>query len=273
MTPASGRDPHLTIRGIHHGVVGAVMFLVGLFIVLESPLRDLRFIVPAGSAGFIGLLLALDDLIQHIIQHWKKGFRSPVNKLYRKIGRGLGLFSVLVLALLLSCTDSRPPLEGVRFSAGDTTARARPIVFWGHAPVDTTLDCSGESACYHIPVNWAYNSAGRFILEAPSHRFFLAAGEVSDSIIQIYRLEWAPAGDSCFSPIGYGIIERARGAALLNFTVYGLELEDQLILWRSQPWPGYENTPDPYRCLMPVRQYLDTLGAEQAVGTRKEGST
>jgi hypothetical protein len=94
---------------------------------------------------------------------------------------------------------------------------------------------------------------------AGATRYYLAIVEDLDRQAQIYRFEWAPAPDTCFTPIAYGIVHSTvsptrAGGGLLTFTVDLQGAEGRVMIWRSHPWPGYENTPDPHHCLKPVRE-------------------
>lgn len=77
------RDPHLEARARHHGYIGAGVALLGLVGILEtaSTLRADLYL----ALGLVGVLLLVDDLFQHWIQHRRPGFRSPVNRLWARI--------------------------------------------------------------------------------------------------------------------------------------------------------------------------------------------
>ena len=78
---------------------------------------------------------------------------------------------------------------------------------------------------------------------------------------EIWRVEWCPVGDTCYNPIYYGMIPPRAGryelphSGIIHMRIFGLELGDKLMIWRSHPWPGYENTPEGRDsvCMIPVR--------------------
>lgn len=65
-------DPHHDPFEAHHGYWGAGLVLLSGF--LPSPWS---WIVLG-----LGVVLWLDDMVQHTIQIWKPGFRSPVHNLW-----------------------------------------------------------------------------------------------------------------------------------------------------------------------------------------------
>ena len=83
------RDPHLNPVQWHHGYIGAVLQTAGLVTILAAPERHWLAVVGL-LVGIAGTLLVIDDLIQHAIQHYRPGYRSPVNKLWGKILRMVG---------------------------------------------------------------------------------------------------------------------------------------------------------------------------------------
>jgi sulfite exporter TauE/SafE len=77
------RDPHLTIKGWHHGFIGLGAGAVGLALILVAPDRHLAFIIPSALLCVFGVFVFVDDVVQHVVQHWRPGFRSWVHKLWR----------------------------------------------------------------------------------------------------------------------------------------------------------------------------------------------
>ena len=83
------RDPHLDPLQWHHGYVGVGLMLGSLLITLLLPTNTVsvnRLVIISVITG-TGLWLFIDDLCQHLTQHYHPGYRSPVNKLWGKVLR------------------------------------------------------------------------------------------------------------------------------------------------------------------------------------------
>lgn len=74
--------------------------------------------------------------------------------------------------------------------------------------------------------------------------------------LEIFRLEWMPAGDQYFYPVGYDMYEHRDSTRTLEFWTWGTVPGDMMMLWRSHPWPPTMDpprpTPDPSK-MRPVR--------------------
>jgi hypothetical protein len=61
---------------------------------------------------------------------------------------------------------------------------------------------------------------------------------------EIYRVEWCPVGDSCYTPIHYGMIPPNAGkghlphSGIIRISITGLYIGDKIMIWRSHPWNG-----------------------------------
>lgn len=176
-----GRDPHLTIKGIHHGILGILPFVAGLWIVLEAPLRSIEHIVGAGALAVLGLWLMVDDLFQHIKQHWAPGYRSPVNRLYGKILRALGLLVALVMlgGVQASAPARAPAGTGPALLAGELYVDIRSAAGW------TQVDS------FVVETHGALLQDGRIHFEKER-----IAGDL-DFLVELVLADWA-AVDSAF---------------------------------------------------------------------------
>ena len=150
-------------------------------------------------------------------------YRSPVTNRKRRRRReraALGA-AIALVALFLGCTTAPTP------------PRPTPSVYWSLGDVS---EVSG-----HV----AEETPGRV-------RMFFLADWTSIEDLQIWRVEWSPAGDPCFYPLAYPMAHHGTEAVILRVQVTGTAPGDQVLLWRSHPWPGYDNTPAPELCLKPV---------------------
>jgi hypothetical protein len=85
-TDIHDRDPHLAVKQWHHGYVGLALQIAGLVTILAAPEKHWIIYVALGIY-FVGGLLMLDDIAQHYWQHFRPGYRSPVNRLWAWILR------------------------------------------------------------------------------------------------------------------------------------------------------------------------------------------
>lgn len=162
---------------------------------------------------------------------------------------------LVLISLLLSCTTAPKP----KFNVSDFP-RPEPIVYWWGAERDTAPPDTNLSP-YYIPYPVIEETTGTFIdeIELLSQEYLMRIS--SGTQVEIWRVEWCPVGDSCFSPIYYGCIPpgcdryHLPHSGIILMKIYGLMLGDKLLVWRSHPWPGYENTPEvtDSLCMIPVR--------------------
>jgi hypothetical protein len=165
------------------------------------------------------------------------------------------LKKVLVLLATLVACSHLPTAKRVDLSV---PPRQQPTVTWGKANQDTFCD---ESK-FTVTVKYFYNNAVQEV-QPVRQRYFITGFKPDSTTLQIYRLEWCPAGDSCFNPISYKMVHRVAPFRDNKGYVWYFEIDgliaatdstpgDQLMLWRSHPWPG--TTPeDNGVCMIPVR--------------------
>jgi hypothetical protein len=68
-------------KGWHHAYLGMLLFGVGFVMLISLKLPWVGVFLAS-----VGLILMIDDLIQHTIQIKRPEYRSPLNRLYASIG-------------------------------------------------------------------------------------------------------------------------------------------------------------------------------------------
>ena len=176
---------------------------------------------------------------------------------------------IILLASALSCGNGgeKSGTDKGDFINQPTPGRATPIVYWwdGPAAIDTTEDIAywfRQRDEPHGTYEISSDSSQLFIDISPPPinmdvTLRLSAGEQ----VEWWRVEWSPVADSCFYYLGgYAIPPGADKwhlphSGVINVKIFGLQLGDRILFWRSHPWPGYENTPlmKDSLCMKPVR--------------------
>ena len=67
-------------KGIHHLYMGLIIILLGFILIWKVLWIAILLLI-------IGIILMIDDSIQHIVQRWKPEYLSPLHKMYGKIYR------------------------------------------------------------------------------------------------------------------------------------------------------------------------------------------
>jgi len=141
------------------------------------------------------------------------------------------LVSFLVSAAIQSCGPSDTPTPQ---PTAQDTVRALPIVYWWEKPVEPNA-----------------------VLGVYPDSVYVLTGDLANNItmelsngtqIEWWRIEWRAAPDSCWTYLsGHAVPKTADRShlptsGLVTVKIYGLMSTDDLMFWRSHPWP--DSIPD-----------------------------
>ena len=130
---------------------------------------------------------------------------------------GLAFVALLVVVAILIAGTSCAPVKQI-------APRTPPVVTW-------------------------FDDGPQLDEQSAADRHILAYVDPDITTLQIWRLEWSPVGDSCWTPISYAMIAPHEKRHILWFRATNTQPGDRFLIWRSHPWPDEL----PEGCFVPVR--------------------
>lgn len=176
------------------------------------------------------------------------------------------LLTVTVLFVVYCDKDKKPQPTGTQAEIEEALGREFPIVYYWNdrvvirtwATSDTTMAKVYEPGpTFDIDTTEAWKD---FTVTNKDVEFIARLS--TGTQVEIWRVDWRPVGYDCYYYLYGGMIPvggdkyHLPHSGVIHVKMFGLELGDGLLFWRSHPWPGDENIPEVVDslCMIPVQE-------------------
>lgn len=167
----------------------------------------------------------------------------------RDIVKGFIVGSIIGFLLGLTCAGCTPADKPTPapIAQDTTTTRNPPIVYWWDDRRIINTIMPTDSTIAHL-----YEPGPTVEMDTTETYLTLDAANIDAEYImrisdglqfECWRVEWCAVGDTCYSPIFFGMIPPGAGkshlphSGIIHMRIFGLQVGDRLMIWRSHPWP------------------------------------